>query len=303
MSILVGSHTRLLVQGITGKTGTFHTQHMIQYGTNIVAGVTPGKEGASVLGVPVFNTVSKAVRETGANASVIYVPPRSAADSILEGIDAGLDVIVCITEGIPVLDMARIKHYLNGKKTRLVGPNCPGVLSPGEKCKVGIMPGNILIPGHVGVISRSGTLTYEAVAQLTAEGIGQSTAVGIGGDPIKGMGFIDTLELFAADADTHAVVMIGEIGGNGEVEAAGWIKEHMPDKPVAVFVAGRTAPAGKRMGHAGAIISGPSDSAGAKIEKLSSLGLAVAETPDKIGAAMVGALKKSGIYEKCLTVE
>ena len=300
MSILIGRDTRLLVQGITGGVGRFHTEQMKNYGTNIVGGVTPGKEGEAVLDIPVFGTVSKAVRETGANASVIYVPPKFAADSIYEGIDAGLEVIVCITEGIPVLDMARIKRYLEGKKTRLVGPNCPGLLSPGQRCKVGIMPGNILIPGHVGVISRSGTLTYEAVAQLTAQGVGQSTAVGIGGDPIKGMGFIDVLELFAKDPDTYGVVLIGEIGGSGEVEAAQWIRDNM-NKPAAAFVAGRTAPPGKRMGHAGAIISGRSDSADAKIQKLGALGVTMAQTPDKIGDAMVEALKKAGIYEKCLT--
>lgn len=301
MSILIGKDTKLAVQGITGGMGRFHTRQMLDYGTNIVAGITPGKEGQEVEGVPVFNTMDKAVKETGANTSVIYVPPRFAADSVLEGIDAGLDLIVCITEGIPALDMARIKRYLQGKKTRLVGPNCPGVLTPGHQCKVGIIPGNILIPGYVGIISRSGTLTYEAAAQLTAHGIGTSTAVGIGGDPIKGMGFIDVLELFAADPDTHAVVMIGEIGGNGEVEAAQWIQQHMPEKPVAAFVAGRTAPPGKRMGHAGAIISGKSDSADVKIAKLAELGLAVAPTPDRIGAAMVNSLKKAGLYEKCFT--
>jgi len=297
MSILVDNNTKLLVQGITGSVGSFHTERMLEYGTKIVGGVTPGKEGKEVCGLPVFNTVAKAVKETGANASVIYVPPRFAADSILEGVDAGLDLIICITEGIPVLDMARVKKYMAGKSTKLVGPNCPGVLSPGENCKVGIMPGNIFMPGQVGVISRSGTLTYEAVAQLTALGIGQSTAVGIGGDPIKGMSFIDVLELFAKDPETKGVVMIGEIGGSGEVEAAEWIKENMPDKPVAAFVAGLTAPPGKRMGHAGAIIAGHSDSAAAKIEKLTALGITMAGTPDKIGEAMALALKKANIYE------
>lgn len=299
MSILVDKNTKLIVQGITGSVGRFHTEKMLEYGTCIVGGVTPGKEGQEVSGLPVYNTVTKAVKETGANASVIYVPPRFAADSILEGVDAGLDLIVCITEGIPVLDMARVKKYIAGKPTKLVGPNCPGVLSPGENCKVGIMPGNIFLPGHVGVISRSGTLTYEAVAQLTAMGIGQSTAVGIGGDPIKGMSFIDVLELFAKDPETKAVVMIGEIGGSGEVEAAKWIKDNMPDKPVASFVAGLTAPPGKRMGHAGAIIAGHSDSAEAKIEKLTALGITMAKTPDKIGEAMVQALTKANIYEAC----
>lgn len=301
MSILIDKNTRLVVQGITGSVGRFHTAQMLSFGTNIVAGVTPGKDGLQVEGVPVFSTVSKAITEAGANTSVIYVPPRFAADSILEGIDAGLDLIVCITEGIPALDMARIKKYMVGKKTRLVGPNCPGVLTPKDCCKVGIMPGNILIPGHVGIISRSGTLTYEAAAQLTAQGIGVSTAVGIGGDPIKGMSFIDVLELFAADTDTDAVVIIGEIGGNGEVEAAAWINENMPSKPVAAFVAGKTAPPGKRMGHAGAIISGKSDSADAKIAHLRKLGVAVADTPDRIGATMVESLKEANLYEHCFT--
>ena len=295
MSILVDKNTKLLVQGITGSVGRFHTERMLEYGTQVVGGVTPGKEGQEVCGLPVFNTVAKAVKETGANTSVIYVPPRFAADSILEGVDAGLNLIICITEGIPVLDMARVKKYMAGKQTRLVGPNCPGVLSPGENCKVGIMPGNIFKPGNIGVISRSGTLTYEAVAQLTALGIGQSTAVGIGGDPIKGMSFIDVLELFAKDPETKGVVMIGEIGGSGEVEAAEWIKENMPDKPIAAFVAGLTAPPGKRMGHAGAIIAGHSDSAEAKIEKLTSLGITMAGTPDKIGEAMAEALAKANI--------
>ena len=250
------------------------------------------------MGVPVFDTVKQAVEATGANASVIYVPPKFAADSIFEAIDAGLDLVVCITEGIPVLDMARVKNYMRGKKTKLVGANCPGLISPG-KCKVGILPGYIHTEGHVGVISRSGTLTYEAVNQLTERGIGQSTAVGIGGDPIRGLGFIDVLKMFEEDPDTYAVVMIGEIGGSGEEEAAEFIRDHMT-KPVAAFISGQTAPKGKRMGHAGAIISGGKGTAAGKIAALQSCGVTVAPTPDKIGDALVEAAKKAGVYEKCL---
>lgn len=290
MSILAGSETRLLVQGITGKTGLFHTEQMLRYGTQIVAGVTPGKGGQVALGVPVFDTVEKACAETGATASVLFVPPAHAADSILEGIDAGLELIVCITEGVPVLDMARVKKYLQGKKTRLIGPNSPGILTPGGRCRIGIMPGEMFSPGRVGVISRSGTLTYEAAAQLSALELGLSTAVGIGGDPIRGLGFIETLELFEHDPETQGVVMIGEIGGSDEVLAAQWIREHMT-KPVAAFIAGRTAPPGKRMGHAGAIISGRQDSAEEKIAQLRALGIAVAETPDQIGETMQGLLR------------
>lgn len=298
MSILIGKDTKLIVQGITGGQGRFHTEQMLEYGTNIVAGVTPGKAGEKVFGVPVFDTVKEAKAATGANTSIIYVPPRFAADSIFEAIDAEIELVVCITEGIPVLDMARVKNYLIGKKTKLVGPNCPGLISPG-KAKVGILPGYIHKEGHVGVISRSGTLTYEAVKQLSDRNIGQSTAVGIGGDPIRGLGFIDVLKLFEEDPDTLAVVMIGEIGGSGEEEAAEYIRDHMT-KPVASFISGQTAPKGKRMGHAGAIISGGKGTAAGKIEALESCGVVVAPTPDKIGEALVTAAKAAGVYEKLL---
>ena len=292
MSIYVNKDTRVIVQGITGKQGAFHTEKMLEYGTAIVGGVTPGKAGQTLLGVPVFNTVYDAVKETGANASVIYVPPKFAADSIMEAIDAGIGIIVCITEGIPVLDMARVKHYLEETKSRLIGPNCPGIITPGE-CKIGIMPGYIHRPGHVGVISRSGTLTYEAVKQLSDRGIGQSTVVGIGGDPIKGTGFLDCLKAFESDPDTCAVVMNGEIGGSGEEEAAQYIKSMT--KPVAAFIGGQSAPAGKRMGHAGAIIAGGKGTAFGKIAALKEAGVEVAMTPDMIGASLVKALEKRGI--------
>ena len=297
MSILVNKDTRLLVQGITGGQGRFHTEQMLAYGTNIVGGVTPGKGGQTVLGVPVFDTVREAVEATGANASILYVPPRFAADSILEAIDAALPLVVCITEGIPVLDMARVKHYLEGSVTRLIGPNCPGLITPGE-CKVGILPGYIHKPGHVGVISRSGTLTYEAVHQLTLRGIGQSTALGIGGDPIRGTGFVDALRLFEEDPDTAAVVMIGEIGGAGEEEAAEFIRTRMT-KPVAAFISGQTAPTGKRMGHAGAIISGGKGTAAGKIAALRAAGVEVADTPDRIGEALEAAVRRAGVYDRC----
>ncbi len=297
MSILVNKDTRLLVQGITGGQGRFHTEQMLAYGTNIVGGVTPGKGGQTVLGVPVFDTVREAVEATGANASILYVPPRFAADSILEAIDAALPLVVCITEGIPVLDMARVKHYLEGSATRLIGPNCPGLITPGE-CKVGILPGYIHKPGHVGVISRSGTLTYEAVHQLTLRGIGQSTALGIGGDPIRGTGFVDALRLFEEDPDTAAVVMIGEIGGAGEEEAAEFIRTRMT-KPVAAFISGQTAPKGKRMGHAGAIISGGKGTAAGKIAALRAAGVEVADTPDRIGEALEAAVRRAGVYDRC----
>ncbi|MBQ3697615.1 MAG: succinate--CoA ligase subunit alpha [Spirochaetales bacterium] len=292
MSIYVNKDTRVIVQGITGKQGAFHAEKMIEYGTAIVGGVTPGKGGQRLLGVPVFNTVYDAVKETGANASVIYVPPKFAADSILEAIDAGVEIIVCITEGIPVLDMARVRHYLDGSNSRLIGPNCPGLITPDE-CKIGIMPGYIHRKGHVGVISRSGTLTYEAVKQLTDRKIGQSTVVGIGGDPIRGTGFVDCLKAFEADPDTLAVVMNGEIGGSGEEEAADYIRTMT--KPVAAFIGGQSAPPGKRMGHAGAIISGGKGTASGKIEALRGAGVEVAMTPDLIGEALVRAVTARGI--------
>lgn len=293
MSIFVDSNTRVIVQGITGNQGTFHTRQMLDYGTKIVAGVTPGKEGQDVFGVPVFDTVHAAVKATGADASVIYVPPKFAADAILEAADAGVRLIVCITEGIPVLDMAAVKQYLATKKSRLIGPNCPGIITPGQ-CKIGIMPGYIHRPGHVGIISRSGTLTYEAVKQLSDRGIGQSTVIGIGGDPIRGTGFIDALKAFEADPDTWAVVMNGEIGGSGEEEAAQFIATEMT-KPVAAFIGGQSAPAGKRMGHAGAIIAGGKGTASGKIAALKQAGVEVAMTPDLIGQALVDAVKKRGI--------
>lgn len=292
MSIFVNRNTRVIVQGITGKQGAFHTEKMLEYGTSIVGGVTPGKAGQKLLGVPVFNTVYDAVKETGADASVIYVPPKFAADSILEAIDSGIRIIVCITEGIPVLDMARVRHYLDGSRSRLIGPNCPGIITPDE-CKIGIMPGYIHRKGHVGVISRSGTLTYEAVKQLSDRGIGQSTVVGIGGDPIRGTGFLDCLKAFEADPDTLAVVMNGEIGGSGEEEAAQFIKTMT--KPVAAFIGGQSAPPGKRMGHAGAIISGGKGTAAGKIAALREAGVTVAMTPDMIGQALVDAVAARGI--------
>lgn len=301
MSILVNRDTKLLVQGITGHQGKYHTEQMLLYGTNIVGGVTPGKGGQTVFDVPVFNTVREAKQATGANASVIYVPPKAAADSILEAADAELDLVICITEGIPVLDMARVKHYLAGSKTKLIGPNCPGIITPGE-CKAGILPGYIHKPGHVGVVSRSGTLTYEAVNQLSALGLGQSTAIGIGGDPIRGLGFTDVLKLFEEDPNTYAVVMIGEIGGSGEEEAAEFIKEHMT-KPVVAFISGQTAPKGKRMGHAGAIISGGRGTAAGKIRALRECGVLVADTPDLIGETLKAALISAGILDKCRTAD
>ncbi len=284
MSILVDENTRLLVQGITGGEGSFHTQRCIEYGTKVVAGVTPGKGGSTVFGVPVFNTVEAAVRETGANASIIFVPAPFAADAILEAADAKIPLVVCITEGIPVLDMVMVHSYIRGKPTRLIGPNCPGIISPG-KCKVGIMVGEIHMPGKVGVVSRSGTLTYEAVAQLTALGIGQSTCVGIGGDPLPGSTFVDILRLFQQDEGTEAVVLIGEIGGTAEQESAAFIKEKMT-KPVVAFVAGATAPPGRRMGHAGAIISGSSGRAQDKIAALEAAGVAIAHSPAEIGVTV-----------------
>ena len=289
MSILVDESTRLLVQGITGSEGTFHTQRCIEYGTRVVAGVTPGKGGSKHLDVPVFNTIEKAMAETGANASLMFVPPAFAADGILEAIDAGMPLVVCITEGIPVLDMVMVHRYLKGKSTRLIGPNCPGVMSPG-KCKAGIMVGEIHLPGSVGVISRSGTLTYDVVSQLTGLGIGQSTCVGIGGDALPGSTSVDILNLFQADEDTRAVVLIGEIGGTMEQEAAEFIS-HKMTKPVVAFVAGSTAPPGKRMGHAGAIITGSAGRASEKIKALSQAGATIAPTPAEVGLTTKKVLK------------
>jgi succinyl-CoA synthetase alpha subunit len=281
MSVLVDRNTRLIVQGLTGKEGTFHTQQAIAYGTTVVGGVVPGKGGSKCLELPVFDTVAQAAKATGANASVIFVPPQWAADAIMEAADAGLPLVVCITEGIPTLDMVRVWRFLEGKPTRLIGPNCPGIISPG-KCKIGIMPGHIHKEGSVGVVSRSGTLTYEAVGQLTRLGIGQSTCIGIGGDPIIGFNFVDALEQFNQDDETRAIVMIGEIGGNAEETAAAYVKAHVR-KPVIGFVAGQTAPPGRRMGHAGAIISGGSGKASDKIAAMREAGITVCSSPAEIG--------------------
>ncbi len=288
MSILIDKDTRVIVQGITGATGAFHTRLMLEYGTQIVGGVTPGRGGTEFEGVPVFNTLKEAVAATQANASVVYVPPPFAADAIMEAVDAELPLVVAITEGIPVVDMVRVARYMEGRPTRLVGPNCPGVITPGA-CKIGIMPGHIHLPGRIGVLSRSGTLTYEAVGQLTALGLGQSTCIGIGGDPIIGTTHLDALKMFNEDPDTDAVVMIGEIGGNAEEVAAEYIADHMT-KPVVGFIAGRTAPPGKRMGHAGAIISGGKGTAAEKMAALRAVGVHVAESPADIGAMMKDAL-------------
>jgi succinyl-CoA synthetase alpha subunit len=288
LSVLVDKSTRLIVQGLTGKEGTFHAKQMVEYGTNIVGGVTPGKGGTTHEGIPVFNTVADAVREAGANASVIYVPPFAAADAVMEAADAGIPVVVCITEGIPTLDMVKVKEYLSDKNTRLIGPNCPGIISPG-KCKIGIMPGHIHREGNIGVVSRSGTLTYEAVGQLTALGLGQSSAIGIGGDPIVGTTHVDALKLFEADTETIGIVMIGEIGGTAEEEAAAFAKENVT-KPIVAFIAGQTAPPGRRMGHAGAIIAGGKGTAAEKMKALENAGIHVVKSPAEIGRAMKEAI-------------
>jgi succinyl-CoA synthetase alpha subunit len=308
MSILINKDTKVITQGITGSVGMFHTKGGLDYGTQMVGGVTPGKggtniditlENGSVVSLPVFNTVAQAKAATGATVSVIYVPPAFAADAIMEAVDAELDLTICITEGIPVLDMVKVSRYMEGKKTRLIGPNCPGLITPGE-IKIGIMPGYIHTPGHVGVVSRSGTLTYEAVHQLTTRGIGQTSAVGIGGYPVKGSEFIDILKLFNDDPDTYAVIMIGEIGGTAEEEAAEWIKANMT-KPVVGFIGGQTAPPGKRMGHAGAIISGGKGTAAEKVATMERCGLKVAPTPSEMGSTLVSVLEEQGLLEKCIT--